>query len=410
MGAAGPSPSRKIWLVNLFFGTGPAPTGVLLESVARALQDRGWRVEVIAGRAAYNTGAASKAGRFKGRVHWRYVGSGQASGLFGRLVCWVAFYIGAAWFAFSRRLPDKVLIMTTPPLLHAVFVLRNLFARRKTELVLWNQDTYPEILAAVDLLRPSSLAYRGLLAAQRWSTSRVLRVVVLDGGMEDLLRGHGAKRIDTIPNWEIEQGQPSASDEDPLVKRMREARARYRYAVLYSGNYGWGHNLGVLWEYLRREPRQRLFFFLFVGGGEKWGDLQRIREELDLDCLEATPYVPKSRMPGLIQAADFGLVALERACVGLMSPSKIHGYLACGKPLLYLGPPRSNVAEAIANFCCGMQAAEDDLEGWLGCVERIRSGAFDYDTAARNAARAARSRYIEAVGVRDLIAVLEQPD
>jgi hypothetical protein len=127
---------RDIWLVNLFFGAGPAPTGVLLESLAQALQGDGWRVQVIAGRARYSSGGEAQARRYRGPVRWVYVGSLQARGLLGRLVCWLVFYLGVAWFAFTRRLPDTVVTMTTPPLLHALFVLRNLVARRKARVIL----------------------------------------------------------------------------------------------------------------------------------------------------------------------------------------------------------------------------------------------------------------------------------
>jgi hypothetical protein len=194
--------------------------------------------------------------------------------------------------------------------------------------------------------------------------------------------------------------------EDPLAARMHAARKAYRYVVLYSGNYGWGHDLGVVWEYLRRQPEQRLFFFLFVGGGEKWAELERVRRELPGGCLMTAPYVARERMPALIRAADFGLVALERSCVGLMSPSKIHGYLLCGKPLLYVGPAGSNVAEAITAFGCGLRVEQDDLAGWLSCVQAIGGADFDYAALSARAARAAAARYTERVGVRDLITFL----
>jgi hypothetical protein len=394
-----------VWLVNLFFGAGPAPTGVLLESVAAELHRRGWRVEVVTGRTRYNTGAAAAARRFAGAVHRLYCGPAQARGLLGRLLSWAGFYLAVAWFAFTRRPPDKVLILTTPPFLHALFVLRNLLAHRKAELTLWNQDTYPEVLAAVGLLRPSSLLYRALLALQGWGASRVARAIVLDGAMQERLRGHGAGDVRIVPNWEAEgNAAPSAGRQvgvpadAALVERLRRLRESYRYLVLYTGNYGWGHNLEVVWEYLRREPRQRVFAFAFVGGGEKWPLLGRLRQEYKLECLEVADYVPREQVAALLREADFGLVALERTCLGLMSPSKIHGYLACGKPLLYVGPPGSNVAEALDGYRCGLRVEENDLAGWYDCVSAVSADTFDYAALSRNAL-AASGRHREDVGV-----------
>ena len=60
---------QRFWLVNLFFGTGAAPTGVVLESLARALQREGHAVEVVTGRGRYNAARASVERRFRGVVH-----------------------------------------------------------------------------------------------------------------------------------------------------------------------------------------------------------------------------------------------------------------------------------------------------------------------------------------------------
>ena len=113
--------------------------------------------------------------------------------------------------------------------------------------------------------------------------------------------------------------------------------------------------------------------------------------------------MPKSQMTSLLKCADFGLVALEESCVGLMSPSRIHGYLACGKPLIYVGPDGSNVMEAICNYDCGgFRVGEEDLPGLERCLARIASGEIDYSALSSNARRAARERYSEAIGASDV--------
>jgi glycosyltransferase involved in cell wall biosynthesis len=404
-----PQPAERrptLWAINLFFGVGTSPTGVLLDSAARALADHGWHVEVITGRASY--GDTVRTGqRFTGPVHRLYAGPRQPRGVLGRFLSWAAFYLGVAFFAFSRRLPDKVLIMTTPPFLHALFALRNLLARRKAQLILWNQDTYPDVLAAVGLLSPSSWLYRRLLDLERWGAGRVDRVLVLDEGMKARLEQHGGRNLHILPNWEIDLGAEIPAAESALLRRLRAARRTYRYLVLYTGNYGWGHNLQIVWDHLRRHPRQATLYFQFVGGGEKWSEVVQVKQQLGLECLDVAPYLPKAEVMALVREADFGLVALERSCVGLMSPSKIHSYLLSGKPLLYVGPPGSNVAEAIGHYGCGLRIDEHDPAAWDRCIEKIAAANFNYALLAKNAARAAANRYHEMVGTRDLVALVE---
>jgi colanic acid biosynthesis glycosyl transferase WcaI len=394
---------KRIWLVNLFFGAGPAPTGALAEGAALGLQRGGYEVEVITGRAVYNAAASANGQRFSGAVHHLDLGPSDASGFFGRLWSWAAFYLATVWFVFTRRLPPRVLVMTTPPFLHGVFVVRNLLASRPAELILWNQDTYPEVLAAVGLVRGGSVPYRLLAALERWMTSRVSKAIALDGTMARILQSHGSRRTAVIPNWAVPGDDGDGEPRDELADRIAVARRSHRFLVLYTGNYGWGHDLAALLAYLRDNPEQRDFFFLFVGGGEKWAGLAEFASAHAPGCTAVRPYVSNERYPALLRAADFGLVALETGCVGLMSPSKIHGYLALGKPLIYLGPPGSNVAEAIEQFGCGVRAGERDAVGLADQLRRVAAGEFDYAAACRGAARAGAARYSEPVAVQDIL-------
>jgi glycosyltransferase involved in cell wall biosynthesis len=398
-----------VWLVNLFFGSGgTAPTGTLVESLAVALERSGFRAEVLTGKVGYNAPVLATSSRFQGKVHRLYSGPLDARGVGGRLLSWLAFYLALALFAFTRRLPDQVVLLTTPPFLHALFAFRNLFTRRKAVLLLWNQDTYPEVLAAVGLLRTRSLFYRWLLAVQCWGVRRTHTVVVLDRPMRQRLEQQGARRIRIIPNW-ISCPDTRAPAEHPLLQQLVVLSAPFRYTVLYMGNYGWGHNLEGLWRYLRRQSGQRTFFFLFVGGGEKWADVQRLQREHPYECLAVHSYIPRELVAPLIAQAHFGLVALERACAGLLSPSKIHDYLAGGKPLIYVGPGESNVAEALDQFACGFRLDEEDSEGWERLQAELEAADFRYEDLSANAARAFACRYNEEAGTAELVRLLGDP-
>src|SRR5262249_5907838 len=142
--------------------------------------------------------------RFDGMVHILRTGSLHAAGFRGRMLSWLLFYLRVIAFAFTHRLPDQVLIMTTPPFMHLIFVVRRWFSRGSTELILWNQDTYPEVLVAVGLLRQNSLAYCLLLAFEKLGVRRMDKIAVLDRAMKAILENHGGKSVEVIPNWEID--------------------------------------------------------------------------------------------------------------------------------------------------------------------------------------------------------------
>src|SRR5262249_51672398 len=159
------------------------------------------------------------------------------------------------------------------PFMHLIFKVRRWFSRTQTELILWNQDTYPEVLVAVRMLRERSLVYRLLLWLERWGVRRMDKVIALDRAMAGILESHGGKRVTVVPNWEIDLADGQALSDPHVAKCLRRANADYRYLVLYTGNYGWGHDLTILFDYLQRHPDRRIFFFLFVGWGEQVSEL-----------------------------------------------------------------------------------------------------------------------------------------
>jgi glycosyltransferase involved in cell wall biosynthesis len=82
-------------------------------------------------------------------------------------------------------------------------------------------------------------------------------------------------------------------------------------------------------------------------------------------------YVPKEMTPGVMATADMGLIALADQALGVMSPSKLHAYLAMGLPVIYVGPEGSNVDEAIKRFGCGLSLRNGDTDGLVEQVVRL---------------------------------------
>ncbi|HVW02420.1 MAG TPA: glycosyltransferase family 4 protein [Planctomycetaceae bacterium] len=395
-------PPLRIRLVNLFFGAETAPTGALAESLACELERCGCDVEVHTGTAEYLSSTSPERSPFRGRV--RYISSGRrpTDSVRGRLRTWLRFYCGAAWRAWCDPAPDIVVAMTTPPFLHAIYVLVNRLRGRPTRIVVWNQDTFPEILAAAGLLRRDSALHHRLLTVQRWSLAGTWRVVALDHAMAERLRELGARDVRVIPNWATHDASEEVESlPTEWADRMARIRREFRWCVLYSGNYGWGHRLESVGTYLRTHAEQRDFYFLCVGGGERWPQLVDLERETSGRAIGVHPYVPRSVYRQLLQAVDFGLIALERECSGLMSPSKLHSYLSAGKPVLYLGPPESNVGEAIAEFGCGVRIDEIDPAAFAVALDDIANGRVDVERIGEGARRAAVERYSAAAGLRE---------
>jgi colanic acid biosynthesis glycosyl transferase WcaI len=408
-----PNVPRTIWLVNLYFGPGPAPTGVLLDSLAVYLQRHGWQLEVLTGTAEYRAEGAQEASLFQGKIH-RFRCQSKRSGVRGKFLTWAWFYLQLAWFVLWRRMPQAVIVETTPPFLHTLFAIRCLFCWRRRYLILWNQDTYPEMLAATDILRETSLAYRTLKWVAGWSGRRVAAAVALDGAMVDRLRGQGIRHVEVIPNWDVvntnaaststaidldRQGRGTRGVPAALPPTIASAANDFRYKIAYTGNLGKGHDLTPLWNFIKKNPAQKDFLFLFVGEGERTKELKAMVEQDGWQCVKFSPYLPASEFNDLLIWADYGLVALELRCLGLMSPSKMHAWLGAGKPVLYVGPEGSNVTEAVRAYDCGFVVDPRDPLGFDRVADQMLSDRFDFVEMSERARKAWRERHAPEVGL-----------
>jgi glycosyltransferase involved in cell wall biosynthesis len=163
-----------------------------------------------------------------------------------------------------------------------------------------------------------------------------------------------------------------------------EPELRDRFVVLYLGNAGMGHRFDTVLEAARRLQEERIAF-LFIGGGVRWASLAAAREA-GLENLVLRSYVPKEQTPAVLAGAGAALIVLDDAALGVMSPSKLHSNLAAGLPVLYVGPPGSNVDEALSRFACGESLRQGDVEGLVSALQALREPQARAAVAARSRA------------------------
>jgi glycosyltransferase involved in cell wall biosynthesis len=353
----------RLTLINQFYAPDLSPTAHLCASLAEHRAAMGDRVTVLCGRGGYvkAVGGAEDRGVRVVRVWTAQLGSRS---LLSRLIDWVTFYIVAMARAALLPRQDVIVCLTTPPYIVLAGMLQKL-QRPRTRLVLWNMDCYPEAAERTGMIRAGSLASRVMRALNRAIFRRIDHLVCLDTAMQGLLLSqyaptHRELPVDLIPNWERARFFPNDRNDpkwdDPVAERLNG-----KFVVLYLGNAGYGHEFATTIEAAER-LREEPIVFLFVGGGamRRWIADQAIRRGLSNIILHE--YVAKEQTPAVMAVAGCALITLEEYAAGVMSPSKLHSNLAMGLPILYIGPRKSNVDEAIERFGCGASLRPGDAD------------------------------------------------
>ena len=361
--------SLRLTLINQFYPPDISPTGRLAASVANHRSDRGDAVTVISSQ-GYVKQSDSDSKTNKSRVKMKRIWTLQLGKktLFHRCLDYLIFYCSTMWKVLWLPRQDVIICLTTPPFIASVGVLHKLI-HRKTKLILWNMDCYPEVAEKAGVIRAGGTISRILQSLNNFLATKLDCIVCLDQAMRSLLmqrHKNCSVPIIVIPNWETFSNFPRH------IEKLHPQTVGDTFKIIYGGNLGHGHSLGTLIAAAKKlQQTEAPARFIVTGGGSGLEVLQKKIAEQKLRNVEILGYVSRDRFRQLQQDADCGLITLRDEMLGVMSPSKLHANLATGQPILYIGPRGSNVDEAITQYQCGLSFRNGDIDGLVDGINTM---------------------------------------
>jgi len=353
----------RILIVTQYFW----PENFRVNDLATALKARGHRVTVLTGKPNYPGGTFFPGYGFFARgsddfdgipvIRVPLVPRGPGGGL--RLaINYLSFALFASVAAPFRCRDeyDVIFVYEVSPITVALpaLVLRLI---RRTPVLLWVLDLWPESLSATGAIRNrTALAAVSRLVRliYRWSD----RVLVQSRAFEARVAGMGvpARKIAYFPNWAeslFDAPAPAARPPVPLPPGFR---------VVYAGNVGAAQDFpAVLAAAALLRSRQDIHWII-VGEGRMHGWVER---EIGKRGLAGTVHLagayPLASMPALFGEADVMLVSLRKDPIfALTIPGKLQSYLAAGRPVVGMldGEGARIVRESGAGLACDAERPE----------------------------------------------------
>ena len=384
----------RVLLINQVFYPDVAATAQHGHDLARDLVRHGHEVSAIASRSLYgDKGSVLPSRETVDGIEIHRVGRSFFGkvGIAGRFADFLLFYVAALFKALVLPRHDVVVCFTTPPFIAVVGRVLRLVKR--TRFVYWVMDLYPDVAIAAGLMKQRSLAARILERINRGCLRKADAVVVLGRCMRDrvLAKGVDPSRVELIGVWS------DHSEIDPESSTANSYREEWgiddRCLVMYSGNFGIGHEVDTFLEAARRLRDDDTIRFAFVGGGKRKSDVEAYvaRHDLGKTCILA-PYQPRERLGDLLTAADVHLATMLPGWSGVMVPSKLFGVLAAARPVLFIGPEESEVSQIVDELDCGSTIVPGDTDE---LVARISDLARDPDRSRASGLRGRNGLLLE---------------
>ena len=236
----------------------------------------------------------------------------------------------------SMRWADKILFTGSPPLFLHWIAPANLLLRKK--LIYRITDFHPE--CAIAERGSPSLLLKILYRVTLFWRRRVNEFEVLGHDqMERLVEiGISPARI----RLKMNPSPVSIATNTPPLPRPPQAMGKC--LILYSGNWGIAHDYrtfidGYIAHHRYGSGKVILWLNAVGAGADKVADLL---SDQKLPFLRGMP-VPIEQLASLLVTPDAHLISLSDAFVGYVLPSKVHGCVESGRPVLFIGSQRSDV-------------------------------------------------------------------
>jgi colanic acid biosynthesis glycosyl transferase WcaI len=370
----GAPPPMRVLLLNQVFYPDVAATAQHADDLARHLTAHGHEVVAIASRSVYGeSGATLPKREVVDGIEIRRVGRSWfgKSNILGRLIDFLLFYAAAAVMSLRVKRPDVVVAFTTPPYIGMVGWLLRLL--RRCRFVYWCMDLYPDAAVACEVLSGKSPAVGVLDAVNRFIMRRADRVVVLGRCMRDRVLGKGIdeEQVELIGVWsDGDELKPIERSSNPYRKEWGLGDA---FVVMYSGNFGLGHDVETMCLAAERLREREDIRFVFVGGGRKKAEVERFVAERGLGNAVLAPYQPREKLAESLSCADVHLATLLEGAEGALVPCKLFGIMAAARPTAFIGHPDSELARVLEETESGRCIRQGDVDGLVSFLEELAS-------------------------------------
>jgi colanic acid biosynthesis glycosyl transferase WcaI len=286
------------------------------------------------------------------------LGLNQANSIF-RMVN--AFWVMLGWVLKIWTLPkaDVIIIGSDPQFSQLLFLVIKLLARKST-LVYWCYDLFPEAVIADGAKGLAKwVANKSKYFIKKAYRSADLLVDIGQCMRKRLQVYHPHARFATLTPWALIE--PEALQEpDPVIRYDLFGDACL--ALLYSGNMGKAHDFKLFLQLGRKACEiDRKITFCFACRGNRFEELRKAITPQDYN-IRLSSFSEESELGKRLNAADIHLLSLRPEWEGIVVPSKFFGSLAVGKPVIYAGPENSSIAYWIREFNVGLVLTENNIQ------------------------------------------------
>ncbi len=363
----------SLLFINQHYYPDLAATAQNLTDLCEYLADLNHEVHVISSQGLYqNKSAPLLAYEKHNKVHiHRVKGSsfGRDNNL-GRMIDYVTFLFFALLKIISLKKFDAVCTLTTPPMLATLGSFIKWFKQSKH--IIWSMDLHPDAEVALGMLPRDYWITDILLRIHRFNFKKADLIVSLGPYMTERIVAHGVpqEKIREILIWSNKKDIHVEAKEDCVDGLPNHFKNRF--IVQYSGNLGLVHEFETMCEVMREFSKDTSIGFVFNGEGPRKKEVTDFIRVHHLTNVALLTYVPIRRLSQSLGKADLHWLSLRDDFIGMAVPGKCIGYMASGRPQLFIGSEDSDNGNFISDADAGYIINPGDVESIKNVIQKLQ--------------------------------------
>ncbi len=293
-----------------------------------------------------------------------------------KAVIMLSYVFGSMGKSLFGVAADINFFLTQPPLFNLWgWMLKKL---RRQSYICVVMDIYPNVAVMDGMLPAQGLVTRLLTNLNRFALRRADAVIVIGRCMAERVEAMGVRiqKIHLIPNWaNPEIVYPIVPEKNKL---RRELGLDGKFVVLYSGNMGISHDFNDLLDVIRRCREEAVLHFVFIGGGMRRKEIEKVVAAYHLKNVNMLPFQPMERLAESLSLGDVHFISLREGFEGSVVPSKVYGAMAAGRAVIYQGDTNGEVARMIQEEGIGALVPpstpgqlEQVIRNYMQCPDRV---------------------------------------
>lgn len=368
----------EIWMINHYAISPDLPGGTRHFDFACELVKKGYKVKIFAcdfvrgkrkGNIKLKKDELYSEENIKGVDFVWVQGANYNKNNWRRLLNMLTFSYNC--YRIGCKIKDKPeIIIGSSPHPFAAFAAVKLAQKLKTKFFLEVRDLWPQVIVDMGKLNQYHPITQAMRLLEKYLYREAYKIIVLaEGSKKYLIERNWIKesKILYLPNG-VHLNNFSCQKNRDILRKLYNFN---KFTLIYTGAHGPANSLDTILRAANRLRENKDIEIVLVGDGILKEKLLKQAKEMRLDNVRFFDPVPKSKIPGILSAADAAIITLKKVKVFSygVSPNKLFDYMAARKPIICA--VEGEMAEKVENTGCGISVIPEDEKSMADAIIQL---------------------------------------